>query len=255
MRLVRRLGSEVRALRAAASQDRTARILVGLLLGGAVLLIGMAIVVDVLRFLDRLTFDGWRFSLVEDGALPELFGYLCELVAAAFLLIAYARARLRSLLFLGVLYVFIFLDDAFTYHERVSRLLVDTLGLQDVAGLRATDLGELVAWGFAALVLLPLLVWTWRGRRPADSGVVVVFGALFFALAFFAAGLDLVHVLITSSAGHRVVGWLEDGGELFVVALTASAAVLYASRFRAGPPQPVDDGATQPASATEPPTA
>lgn len=218
--------------------DVTARRLVLALLVAAFGLVGLAVLRDITRHMGvHLPLEG-MLSLTRDRALPELFMYAVEFTCAAACFYTWRRTRQRAFLFFTLLFGFITLDDSLSYHEALGGLIAARLhhiGIQS----GAQDMGELVAWGIAGLLLLPPLGWCLLGLRKEELGIYLVFAVIFAGLVFFAVGMDVAHAaskIILSGHGRvakvagRVLGWFEDGGELVMVTVATCAAVLYARR-------------------------
>ena len=224
---LRRLRSEAASLRDVFQSRRGPRIAsLGLFLIGGLLVI-LSIGVDTVRYFGDLDVTT-AFSLSQDGSISEYYGYFVSATSAVLLFAAFLETRVRAFLFVSLVYGFVVLDDSLQYHERLGGALASSLGLSGAGGLRAQDLGELLAWAIAALVLVPLLVWCLSRRTPADVGVYLVYGVITLGLAFFAVGVDILDIMIKmpSQAAH-VANWIEDGGELIMMCCAAVCAILY----------------------------
>lgn len=195
------------------------------LVGG--LLVVVSIGLDSVRYFADLDVTT-AFFLSQDGSIAEYYGYFVSATSAVLLFAAFLETRVRALLFVSLVYGFVVLDDSLQYHERLGGALASSVELSDAGGLRAQDLGELLAWAIAALVLVPLLIWCLSRRTPADVGVYLVYGVITLGLAFFAVGVDMLDIMIKmpSQAVH-VANWIEDGGELMVMCCAAVCAILY----------------------------
>ena len=118
------------------------------------------------------------------------------------------------------------LDDSSGYHEGMGNIISRNLQLPSSWGLRAQDLGELIAWGMAAAILLPLAFWAYKGRRSGDGVVIRMVAKPIAALVICAIVLDMVHFAVRSvSWARQVFGVLEDGGEMLAVAFIAAVAL------------------------------
>lgn len=188
------------------------------------------IVVDGLGFLrgSQLAVHPW-IAVYMDRSVPEMYGYVLSLGTALLLLGCYLRFSIRVFVFWACFYVFVAVDDAFSYHEEFGMVLVQTLGLTALPGLRPVDSGELIAWALAGFVLLVPLGWSLMKRQSGTWSVFFLFGIIGAALFFFGAMVDMLHELFTGPL-RRMVNWTEDGGELLVQSLAlAVALVLYRS--------------------------
>lgn len=221
---LRRLGRQLR-------EDATARRVVLAVAGLCVLVLCAAVMRDVLGFFDIHIRGMSVFSIGRDGGAPELFMYGCELACAAGCFASFRNSGKKSFLFMALLFAFIAVDDSLAYHERLGHLIAP----------QSQNLGELLAWALAALLLLPPLVWCVARMRRDELGVYLVFAVVFAALVVFAVGADLVHALAKAALGEhertakiigRLLGWVEDGGELVVVSAAACVGLTYARATR-----------------------
>lgn len=203
-------------MRRALAQDRDARRMILGLLALNCALIGLPIALEALESV------GWLASRsrpmlhpTTDGSVQEQFNYLQA--GATAIVLGLAAVRFRSVMCLAwaAVFAFILCDDALLYHERVGAVLADGLGLPQLGGLRAVDLGELIAWGLAGLVLGPLPALAYLRSTPAERGLGWMFLALFGGLVVFAVGVDMVHSAVPS----RILMVAEDGGEMIAIAL------------------------------------
>jgi hypothetical protein len=157
------------------------------------------------------------FNVEDDRSGGEAIQYAKEIwIAIAFLMIAYLR---RSILYVpwALVFVYILFDDMLQLHEIWGRELAIALDYPEVIGLRPDDLGELTIYAIVIAILGPLVVaayyWGHREFRRFNRHLV----ALLLVLTFFGVVLDMVHIMTTQPTLHRLVGLLEDGGELVVM--------------------------------------
>ena len=207
--------------------NRSTRIAVNAILGAGIGLVVVSVAIDLLGFLNLWTFETWAFSLTRDRSIPEFYGYLMSVTVIVSLVLAFRVTHLYSTRFVALLYGYILFDDALGYHEHGGEALVDLL---DIEGGQVPPIifGELLAWGLAAMVLDPLLLWCLVRCQPADFGVYLLFALIFVATTVFGAGVDALHLLSSSSASlSLVLGWVEDGGELIMLSCAAVCALLY----------------------------
>jgi hypothetical protein len=169
---------------------------------------------------NRIDFPGILDPSTE-GGIPERFNQVMLLATALLLLRAAREHRSAWLAFLACVFGFAFFDDAFAYHETMGGVIVKAFGLPLVGGLRAQDLGEIIAWSIAAAALAVPGLSAWRRCPQVDGKAVVLFGLL-AGLVFFAVAVDMLHVLAGSLFLGNLVGLVEDGGEMLIVALALS---------------------------------
>jgi hypothetical protein len=175
---------------------------------------------------------GGMLSVRLDGGVPEWFQYLKEITLAV-LLIRLSKAPGRQVFFAwGLLFAFLFVDDAFRYHERVGVLAAHLPFLDALAArleVRAVDLGEMIGVGPLVLAfLVSIAVYFFRAPTKVRRAVVRL-GLLFGGLVFFGGVMDLVD-RVAVTRGSNLAGplsLLEDGGEMMVMsAMLAYAAYL-----------------------------
>jgi len=167
-----------------------------------------------------------------DESLVEWAGYV-QLGGAAILLLALAIHRKVPLYFAwSLVFLVLMLDDSLRLHENIGHLLVNTVHVPSVLGLRPNDVGELCSWAFFGLVLGTMLVITHlRAQKAARHDSWVFFGLTVF-LACFAVVLDMMEIVVWNLLpliGHGLITLTETGGEL--VAMTFMLVrVLFLSR-------------------------
>lgn len=166
-------------------------------------------------------------NISRDGSFSELVNYGICFFAAMMFFLAFLDHGCRSFIFLSVLSLFIWYDDAMSYHERVGKVIVEKFELSAFLGLRSQDTGEFIAWAFAGMVLSGIFLWSLRRRCPGDFGILATVFAPFLMLVFFGVVVDFLHVLVPARLQWLAgaVGTIEDGGEMLSVALIATLAV------------------------------
>lgn len=175
--------------------------------------------------------------LDRDRSVAELFNYLQALVTVALLGRAFFLSRQGVYLAWGFVFAFILLDDAMLVHERIGGLLAARLDLPALPGLRPRDVGELMVWGLAASLLLPLLVWGFKSSTRQAAGYGALLTLIFVLLVFFGMGMDMVHIVVGrwSRLADAAIAIAEDGGEMLALALACSFALLLDRRLSSRP--------------------
>lgn len=188
--------------------------------------------------------DGGR-----DESLIEWVGYL-QLGTAAILILSLALHRKVSLyLAWGLVFLVLMLDDSLRLHENVGHLLVTTVHLPSVLGLRPNDLGELCSWAFFGLVLGTILVVTHLKGSTAARRDSWIFLALTGLLACFAVVLDMVDVMVWGllpQVGHGVITLAETGGELVAMTFILTRVLFLARQHEITPIRSMDAVLTGP---------
>lgn len=157
---------------------------------------------------------------------PEAFQTLQWLWSIGLIVLIAVFLRRWAFAALLPLFAFLVLTDTFELHERFGRRLAESVGIPPMLGLRSQDIGEMVVFGGAGLVTIPIaLVGLWLARREDRGHFLRVF-ALLFVILFCGVVLDAVHILVIEDPGPGdAFGLFEDGGEM----LAASLLVAYLS--------------------------
>ncbi len=164
--------------------------------------------------------SAWNADL--DASFLELWGYV-QLVGAVVCLAAVWWVRRTGVHLAWALVVAtVATDDFLMVHERAGAWLVRADLLRDTLGLRAVDVGELLAWALLAVVPGVLLVVAHvRAPRPARRDSWRLAGALGVLIAFGVV-LDMVHILVEASVPAGVataLTVLESAGEIAAMSL------------------------------------
>ncbi len=163
-------------------------------------------------------------DLSREDSFPESYMHGLAFFSAMVFFLCFLQYRTRLPLLLSFIYAFIWFDDSAQYHERAGLKFVLSLDLQPVLGLRAQDLGELMAWALVLPLVVALAIWAWTRRKPGDLGIAALVAASFAALVFFGLVVDMLHVALPEHLDYAL-GVVEDGGEMVAVAFTAILAV------------------------------
>lgn len=205
--------------------DRPTVVAVSLLAVGVVLLVVAYGVSGVL--MDRSSVAAFlhtEIGLSRDRSMGEIVNYGLAFLAATSFFLSFVALRTPMYLFAALLMGFIWLDDSAMYHERLGGQLVRSYDLPAVAGLRPQDLGELLAWSAAGLVLGLVLLFALRRRALGDLGVLALLSLCFGLLVLCGVVADLLHVLAPRHL-NLGIGLVEDGGEMLAVTLIAGLAL------------------------------
>jgi hypothetical protein len=228
------IGYQLEDLRRTWANDVRARLWVWAAVAAGLSVVLLAIGVDVLRYLDVHHYRARFLSLTTDRGLPELVMDSLVLIAAALTARLFFRSGLPGFLFVAGLLCFVALDDFFGFHESFGFYVVDRLALPDIAGVDGNALAELAFMVLFGLVSIPFFLWAVWGLQPANLAVLVIYGVFFALFAAFSAGADFLHSFAQSSFMDRLMGWIEDGGEILVMTgLTAVAILQSRSRLSA----------------------
>lgn len=200
---------------------------------------------DVFAYLNRHgvpvlpgVFTPW-LDAPEDGSVAELYGHLKLLAAVVALVLVWRATRVSVYAAWALAFTALVADDFFQIHERVGAMLVDTFSLPAVAGLRAQDLGELVVWAAAGIIMGGLLVVTHLRASPRHQSDSWLLAAATALLALFAVALDMVDALVKRLTGQGTLTSLmdhaESAGELLTMTLMLFVALAIWVRQRSDP--------------------
>ncbi|MCX7865446.1 MAG: hypothetical protein N2423_10520 [Novosphingobium sp.] len=173
-----------------------------------------------------IQFPAW-FYLDEEFSFGEIWEYLLTASAAAGLLWRYKRFGEPIIGCLGLVFVWLVLDNALAVHESIGHQLSPLFAFAQGSTPNPDDYGELAAFAFIALVIVSgLLMSTTRSNRDSviQSGAIV---ALLGLAAFFGVLFDFVdHALAGDSPLLRgVLSVVEDGSESVTLAMAAVMAM------------------------------
>lgn len=249
--LVSDFNGAVRDLARVCHNDRRTR-RVALAVLAVILLLGVVpLVLDLLHRLGAPVppLSRW-LKAGSDGSLPEIACYALAAATAWLLYRSWRLSGVRLFLALAALFAFIALDDSLKYHENTGEILAEKLELTGALGLRADDLGDFIAWGFAGVVLAVPILLSLRQPVPHVLGVAGVFLVSLGAVAFFEAGIDMLH----ASTDSWLLGYLEDSGVMLPIGLAFVCAFAIHRGYSVPTlaallhlPKPLDGAGTSPA--------
>ncbi|MGG5807806.1 hypothetical protein [Falsiroseomonas sp. CW058] len=179
-------------------------------------------------------FAGRAFSIEAEGGHAE--SYEALKTAACVVALGLCARRSGAPVYGALAFVFAaaLADNALMLHERAGSLLAPALmpaaGLFQAAPQAFGELGFFAVLGGLALLLLAAgFRRSAAPHRRAGAGFVV----LLALLAGFGVALDLLHAALGGQrrAFDRVLGTVEDGGELVVLSAACALAVALARRL------------------------
>lgn len=170
----------------------------------------------------------WNVS--SDHGVPEFLNYLQTGLCIVFLLVGWFRVRIHARLAWALVFVVVLADDSLEYHETVGNYLSTVLQLPTLVGAEADEIGEIISWLIAAaIVALPMLA-ALRQKQSRTDPLSKLLLASFASLVFFAVGMDFIHQLMSGSSAGRVLGAIEDGGEMLSLAFACSCSFVFFRR-------------------------
>lgn len=188
--------------------------------------------------------ESWRFSLTHDWSIGEIVQYLKYVVMLVALTSLWRDSREFMYAVWMAIVAYLLLDDGLTIHETVGDLIAGSLAYPAALGLRPRDFGELTVLALVAVIIVGLLVWTYlRSATSARHFCLRLVGAMVL-LAFFAAGVDMVHAMTPVAADY--VGTLEDFGEMISVSGMTALVMAYWHGWTAGEVRDRREGVAKP---------
>jgi hypothetical protein len=166
----------------------------------------------------QLNYD--LLSITTDGGYSELYQYVKYFWVIILTLYLSRVARAPHYVAWTVLFAYFLCDDALSIHERVGAVIGQSLHFVPPLNLRLQDFGELAVTAMAGGVLLPLLLWSYRGGSDAFKKIAQDLLVLVFALVFFGVVVDVAHQSMKLGwAVEFIMGIIEDGGEMVALSL------------------------------------
>lgn len=163
-------------------------------------------------------------NLGQDRSLGEIVNYGVAFLASVLFLLAFIENRSIMLLLFSTLMLFVWFDDAASYHERFGEFLSETTDLPILPRLKPHDTGEVLAWALAGLLFLPLFLLALFKRRPGDLGALAIVSFGFGLLVACGVLADLIHAAVPPPLGP-IFSIVEDGGEMLAIVWIAGVAL------------------------------
>ena len=176
---------------------------------------------DTILLVYSETCGGPLLNIVVDWSIPEVYQYFKE-VSLAVLLIALYRRHKHALyaMFAGIA-IFLFLDDAFKYHESVGRAIAPLISRTPLPALIGTEpnfIGEICSLA-PLLFLLPFGAMSFVRADRGTKRVTLVFTGMLGALFLFGVVIDLIGNLTWSHPRFAIpsIHIVEDFGEMITL--------------------------------------
>jgi hypothetical protein len=174
--------------------------------------------------------EGWtgNYRLHIDRGFAELFNYVQVAACGILLYRCFFKSGDWVYFAWALVFTFVVLDDSLLIHERVGTLLDTRLGLPALPGLRTKDTGELLVWGAAGALLVPILVLGFRSSKREAIEFGGVMTLIFALLGFFAVIVDMLHMAAAprSRSADDILTVVEDGGEMLSLGLALAFSLL-----------------------------
>jgi hypothetical protein len=158
----------------------------------------------------------------QDRSFGESFQYFKEFwLFCSFAILTKIRSE-RSYLALSLLFLYLFVDDAFFIHERVGELIAKRLNFQAAIGLRSVDFGEMIVNAIAGLFFVSVIGCAYKFGSQRFRSVCKRIAVLVGCLAFFGVVVDELSIMVSNSPLRPIKGAFElaeDGGEMIVMSV------------------------------------
>lgn len=165
-----------------------------------------------------------RFLIDLDRGYPEIYGYIKELTSVGILLWLGLKTKLRLWFAFSLFIFYVFLDDAFMFHEQMGLLIRQWINVSFFSKLlrvRQRDIGEAMYYAVIGFIFLfPGIFFYFHEKkdsfqRLAANKLVVAFGVL----CFFCVALDVIDQGPTLPVLRHFLNLLEDYGEMLALSL------------------------------------
>jgi hypothetical protein len=172
---------------------------------------------------DGVSLLDWRWRIGSDHSYAEMFGYAKGATLVALLIATYSLSRKWLYVIWAGVFLYVLFDDALLIHERLGRAVAGPSGSR-----WDWDMGQLAVWILAGMILLGIAVAGLAHSSGQDRTNGILLLLALAALGFFAAVVDLVHVIFRSSfrGANLLFTILEDGGEQLALTIVLGLAVL-----------------------------
>lgn len=160
--------------------------------------------------------------IAQDQGFGETFQYFKELwLFYSFISLSKIRFE-KSYLSFALLFLYLFVDDSLSVHERLGKLIAGALNFPPLIGLQPKDLGELLVStivGIFFVLIISCSYWLGSQRfRHVCKRIAILIGCL----AFFGVVVDMLHIMtkqikIPFLPLNVIFELVEDGGEMLVI--------------------------------------
>ncbi|MCH7917578.1 MAG: hypothetical protein IIC50_06290 [Planctomycetes bacterium] len=166
-------------------------------------------------------YGGPLLNIVVDWSIPEVYQYFKEVFLAVLLVALYRRHKhVLYAIFAGIA-IFLFVDDAFKYHETVGHAIAPLISRTPLPALIGTEpnyIGEICSL-VPLLFLLPFGAMSFVHVDRGTKRVTLVFTGMLGALFLFGVVIDLIGNLTVSHPVFTIpsIHIVEDFGEMITL--------------------------------------
>ena len=118
--------------------------------------------------LSKIVLDEKLLWITQEQSYAEIFQYIKELWIALILGFGYWQRRKIMFLAWTLLFSYLLLDDSLSIHEIVGSQLGEFFQFQNVFGLRAVDLGEILVSATVGIGFLIFIGWAYSQSNSTE---------------------------------------------------------------------------------------
>ncbi|MDG2001937.1 MAG: hypothetical protein P8J20_01260 [Novosphingobium sp.] len=175
---------------------------------------------------EQIELPAW-FYLNAEFSFGEIWEYCLSAAAAVGLLWRYRRFREPIIGCLGLVFVWLTLDNALALHEATGHMVSPLFVFAEHSQPSPQDYGELLSFGvIGGIILLELWLTGLRSERHSVIQSLAIITMLAGA-AFFGVCFDFLDQAIANQTQtmKSVLSFIEDGAELLLLSIAATIAM------------------------------
>jgi hypothetical protein len=161
-----------------------------------------------------------RFLLWWERGFPEMLQYAKYAAGAIIMFRGAARGYGRTAVVWGMLFMLLLCEDSLMIHERIGARIGTYLHFPSIRSMEPAQLGEIVVAAGEGGTFFIALVLTLRTASHASRRLTFALLVGLFALAGFGVIVDAINSMASRGTWiRRVLGFVEDGGEMVAASL------------------------------------
>lgn len=160
-----------------------------------------------------------EFDLTRDLGFAELYQYIKEFWCIALTGLLFYKSKEKGYLSWMLMFTYILLDDSARIHENLGKVIARNFNFPELWGLRGVDIGELSVFVVAGAVTIGLIIICFKQGSKMFKQITLDLFLFIGLLILFGVVLDGVHVILNIDTLGKILGTLEDYGEMLVITL------------------------------------
>jgi len=192
----------------------------------ALLWLSLLVLGDTILLVFSELYGGPLLDIVVDWSIPEMFQYFKEVSLSVALFVLYRDTRQFIYVIFAVIAIFLFMDDAFKYHESVGHYLapiIATTALPTMLNTAPNFIGEVLSLLPLTLILPFGVVFFFSANKETKFVAVILFGLLVMLFIFGVVIDFLNNSSVTLPKGLReILHVIEDFGEMITMSVLLS---------------------------------